>query len=592
MNGWKLTMTRANALKNQVSPYLTMHIDDPVDWMPWGPEAFERARVEDRPILLSIGYASCHWCHVMQRESFRDAATAAFLNDHFVSVKVDREERPDVDALYMEYVAAATAGGGWPMTVVLTPQGLPIFGGTYFPQKSRQGSPSFMDVLRSMDRTWREDRDKALQTAESTLDFLERRSEPPATGEIDESTIEMAVDLLLEREDRDHGGFGTAPKFPQAPVLSFLLRFAEEGGDENASRAARAALTAMIRGGIYDQVGGGMYRYATDADWLVPHFEKMLYDNALFLSTLAVAYEAQPNDEYAHVMRSTASFLESQMRAADGGYIASLSADTDGVEGATYVWTNSELASILSADEMDLAREHLGASDSGNWEGTTILTRKLGRSARAEEVDALLGKLERERSKRPQPDPDTKVIVSWNAMAAAGLMQAGHALTDDALLRRGRELANHLYDRAVVADGVLHVLDDPAVSHVRLLEDTAHLTAALLTAHEYAGDATALDRAEELHTQALARFVDDGVAYMTDDATDLPVRPREQHDNPTPSGSTTLASNALRLYTQTLDEDHHESARKILEISTPLAKFAPAFVGAALDSMLVLLTEE
>jgi len=359
-------MTRTNALKDQVSPYLTMHVDDPVDWMPWGPEAFERARVEDRPILLSIGYASCHWCHVMQRESFRDAATAEFLNDHFVSVKVDREERPDVDALYMEYVAAATAGGGWPMTVVLTPQGLPVFGGTYFPLTARKGSHSFMDVLRSMDRTWREDRDKALQTAESTLDFLERRSEPPTSGEIDESTIETAVELLLEREDRDHGGFGTAPKFPQAPVLAFLLRFAEESGDENASRAARAALTAMIRGGIYDQVGGGMYRYATDAEWLVPHFEKMLYDNALLLSTLAVAYEAQPDDEYAHVMRRTAGFLESQMRAADGGYIASLSADTDGVEGATYVWTNSELASVLSADEMDLAREHLGASESGN----------------------------------------------------------------------------------------------------------------------------------------------------------------------------------------------------------------------------------
>ncbi|MDA3935856.1 MAG: thioredoxin domain-containing protein [Actinomycetota bacterium] len=585
-------MNGKKSLYGQTSPYLAMHIDDPVDWMPWGHEAFDRARAEDRPVLLSVGYASCHWCHVMHRESFRDEATAGFLNEHFISVKVDREERPDIDSLYMDYVAAATGGGGWPMTVILTPEGLPLFGGTYFPRQAPTGSPSFMDVLRSIDRSWRDDREEALRTADTALDFLQRRTDPPPPREIDESILESAVDRLLTAEDRDRGGFGTAPKFPQTSIVTFLLRFAQEAGDDNAERAAKAALTAMVRGGIYDQVEGGMSRYATDAEWLVPHFEKMLYDNALLLSTLAVAHEFDPDQEFAHVMRQTARFLDTRMSDPDGGYIASLSADTAGVEGATYVWTHPELESILSTDEMVLAREYLGVSVPGNWNSTIILTRRQGRESLAKAVDKLLERLRQARGSRPQPDRDTKVIVSWNAMTASGLMDAGHALGDDALLQKGRDLVAFLYENAVVNSGVLHILDDPAVKHVRLIEDSALLTAALLTAYDYFGDTVALERAEALHEAAVEQFVYEGVAFMTDDATDLPVRPREQHDNPTPSGATTLASNALRLYAHTLDETHHETARRILEHSTALAEFAPSFVGSALEAMLVLLTEE
>ncbi len=579
-------------LKDQTSPYLRMHADDPVEWVPWSLAAFERARVEDKLVLLSVGYASCHWCHVMQRESFHDPETAAFLNDHYIPMKVDREERPDIDALYMEYVAAATGGGGWPMTVALTPNLLPVFGGTYFPLVAQSGSPSFMDVLRSVNKTWREEREQIERTEDATLDFLERRSVAPEPKLIDERLIETAVKAILGSEDTTNGGFGTAPKFPQAPVVRFLLHFAEEAGDDDSVRAAQAALRAILRGGIYDQAGGGICRYATDASWIVPHFEKMLYDNALLLSTLADAHMLEPSDEYAHAIRQTQAFLDREMSSSDGGYIASLSAETDGVEGATYVWRHEELSAFLSAEELALAESKLGVSTDGNWQRSVILTRPRGRDADAESVDAVLGRIGQERASRPQPPRDDKVLVSWNAMTARGLMEAGSALGDDMMLHRGHALAMMLDSRASSASGVIHVLDDPSVEHVRLLEDAAHLEAALITAYEMADDADALDRAIELHADTLSRFVEDGTAFMTDDATDLPVRPREQNDNPLPSGANTFAENALRLYRHTLDESYRETAEALLGRFASLAEFAPSFAGTALDAAIILLTEE
>jgi uncharacterized protein YyaL (SSP411 family) len=588
----KETDVGGERLREAHSPYLAMHADDPVDWRPWGTEAFDEAANRDVPILLSVGYSSCHWCHVMQRESFRDEETAAYLNERFVCIKVDREERPDVDALYMDYVNATAGHGGWPMTVFLTPQLFPVLGGTYYPKTSRGGMPAFMEILRDVYDTFTTRPDSVEDAAEFARRFLEDQSQPSRALAVEPGVVESAARALAVRADRVHGGFGSAPKFPMFPVLAFLLRFGAAASDMQSDQIARDALRAMIRSGTYDQAGGGLFRYATDDAWLIPHFEKMLYDNAQLLGCLALAHAISSDAEFAYAAGQTAAFLERDMLLDGGLFAAALSAETDGVEGATYVWDYEELAEMLSADHLELAREHLGAEPDGVWEGTNVLTRREGREVHAALVDEVLRELLEARCARPQPNRDDKVLTSWNAMAAHALLEAGAVFEDEVMLDQGRRTLEALL-AAVADDGaVAHIIGDPATAGVRLIEDDAHLIAAALSAHEVLSEERYLDTAGELHDAALDTFLEGTTVYMTSDVTDLPVRPRERTDSPTPSGASTLAQNAVRLSEATSDETHAELAEQILSRWVGTAMQASLFAGTALESMLMLMSEE
>jgi uncharacterized protein len=575
-----------NRLADETSPYLRLHADDPVNWYPWGEEAFARARDLRLPIFLSIGYASCHWCHVMHRESFRDTAVAEALNDRFVPIKVDRESRPDVDELYMAYVVAANGHGGWPMSVFLTPQLLPIFGGTYFPPEPAHNLPSFLQVLDDVAEAFGHRPHVADNTAEEALEYLRVLFAPPLPDTISRGMLHRSADALLGMSDPVHGGFGGAPKFPQSPVIDFLLAYHRLTADDRALTCAETTLRAIVRGGIFDQAGGGIARYAVDDGWLIPHFEKMLYDNAQLLTSLAAMQATRPDSEWEHAIRATAAFLERDLPAPSGLYVSSLSADTLGEEGATYVWTHAELAALLSADELTLAEEVLEVSAEGNWEGRTILTRPKGREREAEAVDALLGKLLHARQLRPQPQVDAKVLVSWNALAARGLLDSGAALYDEGLTNRGLALVQVLLESAVATDGgVLHQLGDEQSLNVRLAEDATALALAVAAAYDATGDDALLGEAKRLLQGAGERFSRDGVWYMTPEDTELPLRPLAQHDSPTPSSASLAATAAIKLWRASGDESFRWYAEDALERLTPIAERSPLRAGTALAAI-------
>jgi len=582
-----------NRLAEETSPYLKQHGGDPVDWYPWGEEAFSAARKSGRPIFLSVGYASCHWCHVMHRESFGNTAIAEQLNRSFVSVKVDRESRPDVDEHYMAYVVAATGRGGWPMSVFLTPDLVPVFGGTYYPPVPRHGMPSFPQVLTQLASAFAESSDNVIGAANESRDYIATMFAPLVPRALSLDLLEESARELVSDADPVHGGFGSAPKFPQAPVTDFLLAYHELTGDPSSLSTVESAAEGMVRGGIYDQAGGGIARYSVDAGWLVPHFEKMLYDNAQLLSTLAALHRLAPREEWRHVIQQTVAFLERDLRTGDA-YASSLDADTDGVEGATFVWSYNELVEALDEKELLLAVGHLGVTPNGNWEGTCILTRHWGRNKDAEKVDALLGKLLELRLTRSQPARDGKLIVAWNALTAIGLLDAGDALGDDGLITLGTALVRDLVHEAVSKDGgVSRLLSDPNSRGVRVLEDAAALALACLRAHEadpaggFSSTArTIFDRAEEL-------FYDgSGTWYLTPSDTELPVRPRELHDSPTPSGPSLISLVALKLARDTGHRHYREIADNTLARLASLAGHSPSAAGSALKAMVSLFSAD
>jgi uncharacterized protein YyaL (SSP411 family) len=576
-------------LSNADSPYLRQHADDPVAWYTWGAEAHEAARSLDRPIFLSIGYSACHWCHVMQRESFRDPEVAAVLNERFVPVKVDRELRPDVDALYMDYVVATTGSGGWPMSVFLTPGLVPLLGGTYFPTETRGSVPSFRDVLKVVDTAYSTGGEDVANAAEGTLRFLREQAAPKVTGDLDREALDHAAEYLLRLTDVTNGGFGGAPKFPQLAAMRFLAAYRPLNPDPDVDWVMEHTLTHVLRGGIHDQAGGGLHRYAVDAAWRTPHFEKMLYDQGLLLSALAVAAPITAGQatrsEYAHAARRTAEFLQREMAAPGGGFYAALSADTDGVEGATYVWTREQLASFLSPEAYGLATTLLGADSE---EEPFTLVRAGGRADAPDDLDAVLDAIKAERDRRPQPEADTKIVTSWNAVVARGLMEAGAAFSDSGMAARGLSALVTLLERALTPDGLLHVVGDPSVADVRLIEDAAHTAAACLTAYQATGDEVWLERAVRLHLDIERTFAEDGVLFMTPATTDLPVRPREQSDQPVPSGAATAIENAVRLAAATGDDAYAQWARTALRQFWAISDFAPEHSGKALEAAALL----
>lgn len=579
-----------NQLGGESSAYLRAHANDPVAWRPWSAKTLAEARKLGKPVFLSIGYQSCHWCHVMQRESFRDIDTAKTLNGGFVPVKVDREMRPDLDALYMSYVQASTGSGGWPMSVFLTPDGLPLFGGTYFPYQGRgEAMPSFRQVMSAVHHSWKISRDDTMQIAQEALDFL-REQQIGARMSITREMLDEAADALLSAEDPQHGGFGGAPKFPQAPLIAFLVEYSHLTGDDRPAHAALRAVLAMLRGGVFDQAGGGLFRYSVDAQWLVPHFEKMLYDQGLLLTSLASLEPfADPvvRDELAFCARATAGFLERDLGRSEGGFYSSLDAETGGVEGDTYVWTLEELAQLLSPDELALAEEFLGVTPEGNWErATTILTRRAGRGAEAERspaVDAVLHAIAEARAARPQPAVIDNVIVSWNALAARGLLHAGAAFGDPTLVEAGLAGTRWLADETLSRSGdVLHAIGNRSLAGIRFLEDYSAVAAALIEAGRLGAMPGAEKLAHKVHDAALKRFRTPQGLAMSEGDPALPLTVIDTDDTPTPSGAAMLAENALALQASGGGTVGPAVAADALAQCGRTARVAPALAGYAL----------
>jgi uncharacterized protein YyaL (SSP411 family) len=584
----------ANRLAAETSPYLLQHADNPVDWWPWSPEAFEEARRRDVPVLLSVGYSSCHWCHVMAEESFEDEATADYLNAHYVSVKVDREERPDVDAVYMEAVQAATGHGGWPMTVFLTPGGEPFYFGTYFPPAPRHGMPSFRQVLEGVRAAWSDRREEVAEVAGRIVDDLAGRSigygdggtpRPPGPEELG------AALLGLTREfDARHGGFGGAPKFPPSMVLEFLLRHHARTGSEGALQMVEATCEAMARGGVYDQLGGGFARYSVDATWTVPHFEKMLYDNALLCRVYAHLWRATGSEQARRVALETADFMVRELRTPQGGFASALDADSDDgagghKEGAYYVWTPARLREVLGEEDARAAAAYFGVTEEGTFEeGASVLQLPdTGTPLDAGRVESLRSRLLAAREERPRPGRDDKAVAAWNGLAIAALAETGAYFDRPDLVEAATAAADLLIAVHLDESGRLARTsrDGAAGSGAGVLEDYGDVAEGFLALYSVTGETCWLELAGTLLRTVLRHFTaDDGTLYDTaDDAERLIRRPQDPTDNAAPSGWTAAAAALLSYAAHTGSSRHREAAERALGVVTALAPRVPRFVG-------------
>ncbi len=588
--------THTNRLASETSPYLLQHAHNPVDWFPWGPDALARAKLLDRPIFLSIGYAACHWCHVMERESFEDEATAAFMNDRFIAIKVDREERPDLDQIYMGAVQAMTGSGGWPMSVFLTPEGRPFYGGTYFPDTPRHGLPSFRQVLEGIDRAWREQRADIEASGARLVSQLAAGSRNAAAGAAPTpAVLDAAVELIQRGFDSGNGGWGGAPKFPQPMTIELLLRRAW-AGDSRALPMARRSLDRMADGGIRDQLGGGFHRYATDAIWLVPHFEQMLYDNGQLARAYLHAWALTGEARYRSVATGTLDYITRELTTPDGAFAASQDADTDGVEGATFTWRPDEVRDALG-DDAALFSTAYGVSDAGNWEGVTILSRvratadlaKLYALAPAD-VEARLDRARKRlcalRGRRPQPARDDKALAAWNGLAIGALADAARLLSyaDDGAADAARYRAAAERAAGVILTGLLgedgrlrRSWKDGRASGQGVLEDYADLADGLLALYEATFDERWFTTARSLADAILERFADPEGGFF-DTATDherLVTRPRELQDNATPSGGAMATLVLLRLAALTGDGRYRNAAERALAAITPYTSRYP-----------------
>ncbi|HEV2086802.1 MAG TPA: thioredoxin domain-containing protein, partial [Cryptosporangiaceae bacterium] len=564
-----------NRLADATSPYLLQHADNPVDWWPWSPEAFEEARRRDVPVLISVGYAACHWCHVMAHESFEDAETAALVNAHTVPVKVDREERPDVDAVYMEATQALTGHGGWPMTVFATPDGEPFFCGTYFPK------PHFQRLVAAVAAAWRDKKTDVVAQGRTVLEALAGGTLGPGQP-MDAAVLDAAASSLAREFDARNGGFGGAPKFPPSMVLEFLLRHHARTGDAEALRIVEVTAEAMARGGMYDQLGGGFARYAVDATWTVPHFEKMLYDNAQLLGVYTRLWRATGSPLARRVADETAEFLLRDLRTPEGGFASALDADTDGVEGLTYAWTPEQLVDVLGEADGAWAAELLGVTAEGTFEhGTSVL------QLRADPDDlerwaALRHRLWTARQARPQPARDDKVVAAWNGLAVASLAEHGVLTGNQATLDAALAAATLIRERHTTGGRLSRTSRDGRVgTNAGVLEDYGCVAEAYAVLHQVTADGSWLDAAGELLDVVLARFPDgEGGFYDTaDDAERLVRRPRDPTDNVTPAGSSAAAGALLSYSALSSSSVHRAAADAALAKVAPIAARHARFTG-------------
>ncbi len=583
-----------NRLADELSPYLLQHAGNPVDWRTWDADARELARRQQKPIFLSIGYSSCHWCHVMAHESFEDVEIARLLNEHFVSIKVDREERPDLDQIYMEAVQMMTGRGGWPMSVFLTPEGKPFYGGTYWPPRARGGMPRFDQVLQAVADAWQHRRENLLAQADKLTQLLgEQTPEEEHSGrhgESNEALLEAAEAALRQAFDPSHGGFGPAPKFPQPLALQWLLRRGQRSGDAELLRMVTTTLDGMAAGGMYDHLGGGFHRYSVDARWLVPHFEKMLYDNALLAACYLEAWQATGRPGYAAVVRQTLDYVLRDLTDPLGGFYGSEDADSEGEEGTFYLWTPGEIEAALGPDAARVFCRVYDVTESGNFEGRNILNlshpleveaKMLGREPAALEAElaAARQKLLAVRQRRVRPGRDEKVLVSWNSLAIDALARAGAALKEPRYTAAAGAAADFLLRHLRRTDGrLLHYWRAGRAKHDAYLDDYAGLGNALCTLHETGGPQSRLDEAVGMADAILARFADPergGFFYTAADHEPLIVRKKDVFDNPIPSGNGLAAMLFLRLASAAARDDYRTAGEATLHACLPWMRQAP-----------------
>jgi len=577
----------ANRLAQETSPYLLEHADNPVDWYPWGSQALERARTEHKPILLSIGYSACHWCHVMARESFEDPQTAALMNRDFVSIKVDREERPDLDQVYMRAVQGMTGSGGWPMTVFLLPDGTPFFAGTYFPPTDRFGMPAFQRVLAAVADAFAKRPADVEETAAQVREFLHRPSVPLAVGELTPALLDEAAAGLARDYDATHAGFGGAPKFPQPMLVEVLLRHHARTGQPAAVEMALKTLRAMAAGGMYDQLGGGFHRYSVDEHWLVPHFEKMLYDNALLARAYLDAWQLTHDPALRRVAEDTLAFVLREMTSPEGGFYSSLDADSEGEEGRFYLWTPAELETVLG---VDAGRSLAGAFDvtaAGNFEGRNILHPVT--PGAIELLDAARDRLMAARAQRVRPHRDEKVIAGWNGLMLSAVAQAGRVLGRRDLKTAAEANARFLLSRMRERGRMRRSYKDGRAPLAGFLEDQAAVADGLLSLYEATFGPRWLDEIRGLVTEMLTAFWDEDAAAFFDTAKDqerLVVRPQDVTDNAIPSGTSLAVDVLLRAGMLLGEPSWTDKAQRTLERLAPTAAKAPLAFGrllAALD---------
>jgi len=590
----------SNRLARETSPYLLQHQDNPVDWFPWGSEALERARAEDRPILLSVGYSACHWCHVMERESFADAEVAALMNEHFVNVKVDREERPDIDSLYMEAVQQMTGHGGWPMTVFLTPEGEPFYGGTYYPPTPRHGLPSFRQILLGVHDAWARRRDEVRRSAGELRAGLERglRVNPEPVA-LDESLLQRAFHRIASRFDARWGGFGEAPKFPQPMTLELLLRYDFSNGAPEAAAMVERTLSEMANGGIYDHLGGGFHRYSVDARWLVPHFEKMLYDNALLSRVYLHGYQVTGRADFLTVVEEVLGYVTREMTHSSGGFFSSQDADSEGVEGKFYVWSPAEIDEALGPEYGPLFRLYYGVGDGGNWEGSSILNAQRPAEVVAAEVeipvDRLLEIVKRGRtllyeirSRRITPGRDEKIVTSWNAMMLHSYAEAARVLDRPDLLEIAVRNADFLLGSLRVEGRMKRTWRDGKASVDAFLEDHATFLDALIELYFATFDLRWIDEARWVADRAIDLFwsEEEGIFYDTGtDAERLVIRPRAIYDNATPSGTSAAIQGLMRLARLVGEARYERLATRVMASLGEVAAQVPQGFGHLLCSV-------
>ncbi|HEX6627603.1 MAG TPA: thioredoxin domain-containing protein [Gemmatimonadaceae bacterium] len=585
----------ANRLTKETSPYLLQHANNPVDWYPWGKEALDKARRESKPILLSVGYAACHWCHVMAHESFEDEETAQLMNEKFINIKVDREERPDIDNIYMQAVQAMTGHGGWPMTMFLLPDGSPFYGGTYFPPEDRHGIPSFKKVLHAVSDAYAQRREGVAQSAEQLKqiyegNFVNSRGPTAPTG-LSPQLLDIAFRVLQQRYDESNGGFGTAPKFPATMVLDFVLRYSARTATTHALEMAVNSFLKMARGGIYDQIGGGFARYSVDATWLVPHFEKMLYDNALLTRLGAHLWQATKDEEVRRVTTETVEWIAREMTSPEGGFYSSLDADSEGHEGKFYVWSEEELDTLLGADARAF-KAYYGVVRGGNFEGNSILyvpaSREVaGRRAGVDPqiLDEILARGRRilleARSRRVWPGRDEKILASWNGLMLRGVATAARVFDRDDFRKLALRNADFL-EREMVRGGRVMRSHKEGVTHIAgFLEDHASVALGFLAVYELTFDEKWVKLAREISEATITWFWDDQVGAFFDtarDAEELITRPRDFTDNATPSGTSLAVDLLLTLAELQHDADYRRRAVFTIEnLAEPMLKFPTAF---------------
>ncbi len=581
-----------NHLKGQTSPYLLQHVNNPVDWYPWCEEAFEKAKAEDKPVFLSIGYSTCHWCHVMAHESFEDAQIAQILNQYFISIKVDKEERPDIDSIYMSVCQALTGNGGWPTTIFLTPDQLPFYAGTYFPKTARYGQVGLKQLLLAVHQKWKNSREELLESAEGILSFLDRQNreeEKKRDADVATELISSAVTLYKRIFDEEYGGFGDAPKFPTPHNLLFLMRYYERSRDRDVLKMVKKTLLQMYRGGMFDHIGGGFSRYSTDRFFLVPHFEKMLYDNALLLLAYCKAYQLTENPVYRNVAEKTAAYIMREMTAPEGGFYSAQDADSEGVEGKYYLFDTDEIIEVLGEEAGKEFNQHFNVTDKGNFEGKNI-PNLLHDNIITDRCKNYLPEVYEYRKKRYSLHLDDKILTSWNALMIAAMCHLYRVTGKQEYLTVAKK-AQEFIEKYLCENDTLYVsYRDGMRSKNGFLDDYANEIFALLALYEATLDGIYLERAQQFCKKVILDFYDEecgGFFLYGKDSEQLIMRPKETYDGAIPSGNSVMAYNLVQLYLITGKKEFEDLAKRQLEYIGLEAEQYPVahamFLSALLD---------